>query len=85
MQPMIAFWIDWAFLSLSFVYHVTNKCYKWHTLLKTLEQIQVGNEVEDVNMEVDHTDNMPPSKMKRWELSDFFKSFAYINKKKKEM
>ena len=49
----------------SFVYHVTNECYKGYTLSKTLEQIQVGNEVEDVNMEVDHTDNMPPSKMKR--------------------
>ena len=49
----------------SFVYHVTNECYKGYTLSKTLEQIQVGNEVEDVNMEVDHTDNMPPSKMRR--------------------
>ena len=69
----------------SFVYHVTNECYKGYTLSKTLEQIQVGNEVEDINMEVGHTDRMPPSNMKRWELSDFFKNFAYIYKKKKEM
>ena len=52
---------------LSFFYHVTNECYKCHTLLKTSEQIQVGNEIEDVNMEVDHTDDMPSSKMKKWE------------------
>ena len=57
----------------SFVYHVTNECCKGYTLSKTLEQIQVSNEVEDINMEVDHTDSMPPSKMKRWELSDYFK------------
>ena len=49
----------------SFVYHVTNECYKGYTLLKTLEQIQAGNEIDDVNMEVDHTDNMPASKMKK--------------------
>ena len=48
-----------------------------------LEQIQVGNGIEVVNMEVDHTDNMPASKMKEWELSDFLKNFAYIYKKKK--
>ena len=49
----------------SFVYHVTNECCKGYTLSKTLEQIQVSNEVEDINIEVDHTDSMPPSKMKR--------------------
>ena len=49
----------------SFVYHAANECYKGYTLSKTLEQIQVGNEVEDTNMDVDHTDSMPPSKMKR--------------------
>ena len=48
----------------SFVYHVTNECYKGYTLSKMLEQIQVGNGIEVVNMEVDHTDNMPASKMK---------------------
>ena len=48
-----------------------------------LEQIQVGKVIEDVNMEVDHTDNMPASKMKKWELSDFLKNFAFIYKKKK--
>ena len=45
---------------------VTNECYKGYTLLKTLEQIQAGNEFEDINMEFDHTDIMPPSKMKRF-------------------
>ena len=43
----------------SFVHHITNECYKGYTLSKTLEEIQVGGKVEDVNMEVDHTDNMP--------------------------
>ena len=70
---------------LFFVYHVTNDCYKGYTLSKTLEQIQVGNDFEDINIEVDHTESMPPSKMKRWELSDFLKIFAYIYKRKKEI
>ena len=61
---------------LPFVYHVTNECKKGYTLPKMLEQIQVGNEVEDVNMEVGHTINMPPSKMKKLELSDFFKTLC---------
>ena len=60
----------------SIVYHVTNEGYKGYTLSKTWEQIQVGNEVEDVNMEVEHTDNTPSSKIKRWELSDFFKTLC---------
>ena len=63
----------------------TSEFYKGYALLKTLKQIQVGNEVEDINMKVDHTDSMPPYKMKMRELSDFFKNFAYIYKKKKEM
>ena len=36
--------------SFVFVYHVTNECYKGYTLSKALQQIQFGNEVEDVNM-----------------------------------
>ena len=34
-------------------------------LVRNTKRIQVGNEVEDVNMEVDHTHNMSPSKMER--------------------
>ena len=69
----------------SFDYHVTNVCYQGYILSKTLKQIQVGNKVEDINTEVDHTESIPPSKMKRWELSEFCKNFAYIYTKKKEM
>ena len=49
----------------SFDYHVTNVCYQGYILSKTLKQIQVGNKVEDINTEVDHTESIPPSKMKR--------------------
>ena len=63
------FWIDWTYLSVRHLFIMSS-------LSKKLEQIQVGNEVEDVNMEVDHTENMPPSNMKRWDLSDFFKTIC---------
>ena len=62
-------WKGWTYLSVRHLFIMSS-------LSKKLEQIQVGNEVEDVNMEVDHTENMPPSNMKRWDLSDFFKTIC---------
>ena len=47
------------------MFAVSSSLYKGYILSKTLEEIQVGNEVEDVNTEVSHIDNMSSSKMKR--------------------
>lgn len=66
---IIFHWKGWTYLSVRHLFIMSS-------LSKKLEQIQVGNEVEDVNMEVDHTENMPPSNMKRWDLSDFFKTIC---------
>ena len=71
---------------LSFVYHVTNECYKGYTLAKALEQIQVSNEVEDVNML--NLAILTTCHHLRWKGESwvtFLKQFDYIFKRKKEM
>ena len=85
MQPIYAattFWIDWSYLIEKIEHLTVCHLFIMPSLSKKLEQIQVGNEVEDVNMEVDHTENMPSSNMKRWDLSDFLKTILLISIKK---
>lgn len=48
-----------------YLFAVCLPCHQWvlqrtRTMSKTLKQIQFGDEGEDVNMEINHTDNMPP-------------------------